>query len=311
VTALLELPAEYGRVVAAGETHRPTWLVDSLVAGDGLTAITGGSKSGKTTLAIRAVQAMRDPKGHDGHLCGSWIERRIGRALVIATFGQHQQWANAFAADADVVIIEAPGTPAPGFWKAYAEAAGAFEADLVVIDTVQSLAGVSSQENLAGLFGFPCPVLGVFTGYTTTPGISDGPEYQSLAISSLWLHREKKTDALVATVMTRWTADRNVPVGTHSPAAVLAPPAGGLTGEQVRRLGELVRTSGIDKRGGPGAIAGKLLAECWQDVVRIVGREIKTVALLTGAIGEHFAEWEAGLGSSPALIAVQEEEPPF
>lgn len=205
----LSLGPEFGRLIGSSENFEPQWLVDNLMAADGLTAITGASKVGKTTLAIGIVRALRDRKAHGGHVLNSWIERETKRVLIIATHGQHVQYAQAFSdAEEQVAIIEVAVRPEAGFWNAYAAAANDFEADLVVIDTVQSLAGLGTPENLDGLSSFACPVLGVFVGYNGTPGVSSSDEYRALAINSLWLRRDVKSGDLSIQIACRWSGDQ-------------------------------------------------------------------------------------------------------
>src|SRR5689334_18863071 len=132
------LPEEFGRVIADDEPFEPSWLADHLIGAEGLTAITGASKVGKTTLAIECIEALRSPKAHQGNILGAWIDQPVKRVVVIATHGQHAQYQRAFAHVADVTIIEVKSKPSPGFWPAYANYAKQAGADLVVIDTVQS-----------------------------------------------------------------------------------------------------------------------------------------------------------------------------
>lgn len=233
--AVIDLKPEYGSVVGAGDASRPAWLIDNLVAAEGLTTITGASKTGKTTLAIDLIGALRDRKRR--FILDSSIERNAPRVLVIGTHGQHVQYAEAFGdAGDEVAVIETAPLPPSGFWSAYADAAKSFAADLTVIDAVHSLAGAATPENLAGLCSFPCPVIGVFVGWTGTPTIKDGDDYRSLAISSVWVKQDSKNGTVTANVSSRWSADRVVPYDpeTARTNARRRPATVGLTGDALR-----------------------------------------------------------------------------
>lgn len=316
MTSTLDLSDEFGRLVGADEDVTPRWLADHLITADGLTAITGASKTGKTTLAIECIEALRDPRGHRGSFLDAWIEHGIRRVLVIATHGQHAQYQQAFAGNSEIAIVEVPGMPAPGFWQAYQKLAISFGAELVVIDTVQSLAGAATPDNLAGLMGFECPVLAVLIGHATTPGVKDGDEYRALAISSMWVRRDPKSSEMSVAVACRWAGDRLVsPYLPKRSTSRLLPsvqaPRSTLGAAEVRSLGELAR--GLPHKGGGATVlAGKLLDEFRPNVTAMCGHEPATREIAQAI--ELFPDaWAAGLrgATRPTVPGGLADEPPF
>lgn len=308
---ILELDPEFGRIVTAGEPWQPKWLVDELIVSDGLTAITGVSKVGKTTLCIDLMSGLLDPRSRGGNLLGKYISGPLRRVMVIATHGQHAQYVRAFADRDDVLIIDVRGRPTPGFWDAYATLARAYSAELVVIDVVQALAGAPTPESLDGLSGFPCSVLGVFTGFAGTPGIN-GDEYRALAISSIWVQQDKSGGGRTAHVATRWTSDASVPLAQAGPPvpvprqAAAAPPPAVLDGvhDKVRSTAGLALAFGVGP--DPGVALGHLLSVARSAIEAIWGTTGRMPIL--AAIGANRPLWDAALAGAPY---VETGEPPF
>jgi hypothetical protein len=304
----------YGKIL--GPDHVPQsvgWLLDRMVPNSGLTGIHGAPRSGRTSLVVQTITALRTGSG----LFGRRITRPVERVSIFAA----NDWAanryyDQFKADAGVQVatFSVRSVTDPAAWAFARNASEDHSAELVVFDTLpqclpEQVTGLKAELDRIGV-----PVLGVFIGAASTQSVRPD-DWRSELTAGVHLRSEKGVTSALnlysqmsspVEIKVAWQEESRGFLGLDADDRPIVDPTP-LSVDQVRELGTRARWLS-NKSGGPQTLAEKLLADDYDAVGRICGQDVR-VADLASAIETHGQAWTEGLALERSVSALPEEAP--
>lgn len=166
------LPRYVGRVLGVDEgPAADSWLIDGLVADDGMTAIALPSKAMRTAAGVEIVRGLLTPTA--GPVLGRNVVRGVESVLVLATsdyIATTYRGMTRGDSRLKVASIRAWIDGDDGYWTALRELAA--DSACLVIDTVQAIAdGGLTWRHARELASFDQPVVGIYHANATVAGI--------------------------------------------------------------------------------------------------------------------------------------------
>jgi hypothetical protein len=270
------------------------------------------SASGKTAIAIPEVKhgvrvgvdVALGLTGRRGHALDRPVVQTVDRVLVLTTNDPTtDRYREHLCEDdrIDGVTIYPPANDAA--WREIRSLASEYGA--VVLDQVQGVStGHLTYHHSLELSKFPVPVIGLYLGNGTKPGIGSEAGW-AFARRRFWIdmRQAQPTVHSLDTDDQPWTVTFADPTGPQG-----APVTRPLTADVVGSLADLARSRRVDKRGGATVILANLLTAEYERVKQLIGRE-PTISKLSQAVSDHYATWETRLAGNARTPLP--DDPPF